>query len=69
MEVNITPEKIDKFNNFVINLGNKGRKLKIRKVAALIGLMVAYAPAVKYGGAHLKTLEINKKFSFVQSQR
>ena len=32
----------------------------IRGVAGLIGLMVAYTPAVEYSGVHLKNLEKDK---------
>ena len=60
MQVALTVEKISKFGTFVENLGPRGRKLKIRQVAALLGLMVAYTPAVLYGGAHLKALEVAK---------
>ena len=68
MKVQITKDKIDKFHNFVINLGPVGTKLKIRRVAALLGLMVAYAPAVYYGGAHIKSLERNKNFSLAKAK-
>lgn len=60
MTVEITADKVEKFNNFVLNLGPFGQRLKIRKVAALIGLMVAYSPAVLYGSAHIKVLERDK---------
>ena len=36
---------------------------EIRQVAALVGVMIAYAPAVLFGGAHIKSLEIDKKSS------
>ena len=32
----------------------------IREVAGIVGLMVAYLPAVEYGGAHFKQLERDK---------
>ena len=60
MLVHITPDKVEKFKNFVLELGSHGQKLKIRRVAVIIGLMTAYSPAVLYGSAHIKTLEIAK---------
>ena len=60
MLVHITTDKVDKFRNFVHELGPPGSKLKIRRVAVIIGLMTAYSPAVLYGAAHIKSLEISK---------
>ena len=60
MLVALTPDKVEKFSVFVHNLGPKGTKVRIRQVAALMGLMTAYTPAVLYGGAHLKALETCK---------
>ena len=32
----------------------------IREVAGLVGLMTAYSPAIEFGGAHIKRLEMDK---------
>ena len=59
MVVHLTDEKRDKFVRAAEDVLNKGT-LSIREVAGLVGLMVAYAPAIDYGAAHIKFLEIDK---------
>ena len=43
-------------------------KLSIREVAGLVGLMVAYSPAVEYGGAYIKALEMDKNRALVENK-
>lgn len=62
MTVKPTGEKVAKFMRAVHDLKQKLRPT-IRQVAGLIGLMVAYLPAVKYGGAYIKGLEIDKNLA------
>ena len=40
----------------------------IREIAGLIGLMVAYSPAVQYGRAHVKELELEKNIALKQAK-
>lgn len=61
MAVKITPGKIEKFLRAVTALKQK-KKSTIRAVAGLIGLMISYLPCLTYGGAYIKTLEIEKNF-------
>lgn len=68
MQIQITPEKVAKFHNFVKELGHKGKKLKIRRIAVLVGLMTAYSVAVLYGQAHIKNLEIAKNEALKRSK-
>ena len=57
MTVALTEEKRDGFRKVASDLLGK-QETKIREVARLVGLMVAYAPATEYGGAHIKRLEM-----------
>lgn len=59
MTVKPTQSKVDKFMRAARDI-NSQNKPKIREVAGLIGLMISYLPAVQYGGAHVKNLEIDK---------
>ena len=65
MTVALTREK--KFTRAARDLLAKGLS-RIREVAGLIGLMVAYSPAVEYGPAHIKLLEIDKNEALVRSK-
>ena len=59
MTVSLTEDKVEKF----LDLSNKIVKTEkpiIRDVAGLVGVMVAYSPAVEYAGAHFKHLEKDK---------
>lgn len=67
MTVTPTQGKIDKFLRTVTQLRSVKRP-SIRQVAGLIGLMVAYNPGVKYAGAYIKTLEIEKNKALKRSQ-
>jgi len=68
MLIKVTDEKIQKFITFVAEISGIGRKLKIRKIASLVGLMTAYSQAVLYGGAHIKTLEIDKNLALKKAK-
>jgi hypothetical protein len=57
--IEITPEKKKKILVHLRNLKNKNSH-KILGIARLIGLLVSAAPAVKYGWAHIKSLEREK---------
>ena len=59
MEVSLTVEKKQKFREAANKILNENEH-KIREVAGLVGLMVAYTPAVEYAGVHFKTLERDK---------
>ena len=59
MEVSLTEDKKEKFVQ-VANQILQNDSTKIREVAGLVGLMVAYSPAVEYAGVHFKTLERDK---------
>lgn len=59
MYVSLTEDKKQKMLNVIKEI-TESNELKIRQVAGLIGLMVAYAPAVEYGGIHFKCLERDK---------
>ena len=59
MVVSLTREKKEKFRRAAADLREQSDP-SIREVAGLIGLMIAYAPAVEYGGAHVKWLEWDK---------
>ena len=59
MTVSLTLEKKEKFTSFSTLLLQDSSPT-IREVAAVIGLMVAYSPAVEYSGAHYKNLERDK---------
>ena len=57
MTVALTEEKRAKFTR--ADLLDKD-SVSVREVAGLVGLMTAYSPAVEYGGAHIKQLELEK---------
>jgi hypothetical protein len=57
--IEITPKKKKKILVHLRNLKNKNSH-KILGIARLIGLLVSTAPAVKYGWAHIKSLEREK---------
>lgn len=59
MTVTLIEAKVNKFMCAVHDLSSC-KKPTIRVVAGLIGLMVAYLPAIPYGSAYVKMLEINK---------
>ena len=63
MHISITQDKIQKFNTFGNQLLYPSNRLKIRQIAVVIGLMVAYSPAILYGSAHIKSLEIDKNLA------
>ena len=53
--VSPTQEKLDKFIMTSMPLLDFTRHPIIKQVAALVGVMVAYAPAVLFGGGHIKS--------------
>ena len=59
MTVSLPEDKVEKFGRAAQDLLGDANP-KIRQVAGLIGLMVAYSSAVEYGGAHMKWLEWDK---------
>lgn len=59
MIVSLTDDKKEKLRGLTAEILNR-KFTKIREVAGLIGLMIAYTPGVEYGGAHCKALERNK---------
>jgi hypothetical protein len=65
--IEITPEKKKKILVHLRNLKNKNSH-KILGIARLIGLSVSTAPAVKYGWAHIKSLEREKCRALVRMQ-
>ena len=58
MHVPLTNEK-KKLTQVITEITGQGDN-SIRQVAGLVGLMVAYAPAVEYTGIHFKSLERDK---------
>lgn len=61
MHVSLTNEKQLKLSSVIHEIRTTApQKLTIRQVAGLIGLMVAYSPAVEYAGVHFKSLERDK---------
>ena len=67
MEISLPQEKRERFCRAAGDLLYR-RKPSIREVAGLVGLMVAYAPAVEYGGAHIKWLEIDKNEALARTK-
>ena len=65
MTVNLKLDKRQKFTRAALDLLDK-ESPTVREVAGLIGLMVAYTPAVEYGGAHIKWLEWDKNQALAQ---
>ena len=59
MSVSLTQEKKEKFVRAAEDVLNKELS-SVREVAGLVGLMIAYSPALEYGGAHIKALERDK---------
>ena len=68
LEVSLTQDKIDKFTSFARSLLENKERIKIRKVAVLLGLMTAYSQGLKYGQAHIKYLEIAKNAALVKTK-
>lgn len=70
LEVSLTEDKIHKFTNFANNLlqENHTNKVKIRKVAIILGMMTAYSQGLKYARVHIKRLEIAKNTALVRSK-
>lgn len=60
MEVSLTEEKVNKFREFAQFIIPRCKKIKIRMIAAIIGIMTAYSQGLKYARAHIKSLELNK---------
>ena len=56
MLASLTEDKLDKFIMIAMPVLDSTRRPNIRQVAALVGVMLAYAPAVLFGGAHNKGL-------------
>ena len=67
MSVRLTGEKREKFRRAARQVLERDW-LSIREVAGLIGLMVAYSPAVEYGEAHTKLLEREKNEALVETR-
>ena len=59
MTVSLTQDKKEKFLRASQELLSR-ELVSIREVAGLVGLMVSYSPAVQYGGAHIRSLELLK---------
>ena len=59
MTVTLTDDKCSKFTRLAEDI--LGRDLStIREVAGLVGMMIAFAPGIEYGNAHIKALERDK---------
>ena len=67
LSVSLTQAKKDKFERAAVQLLAK-EEVPIRELAGLIGFLVAYSPAVEYGAAHFKWLEIDKNRALEQSK-
>ena len=67
MEVSITEDKVDKLTKFANQILYPVSRLKIRQVAVVIVLMIAYSPAIMYGSAHIKSLEIDKNLALART--
>ena len=67
LTVGLPQEKREKFERAALDVLDKDQ-LSIREVAGLVGLMVAYSPAVEYAAAHIKRLEIDKNKALEQSR-
>ena len=67
MKVCPTKKKRQKLRRAVNNLRNKEVN-SIRKVAGLVGLMLSYSPAVQYGRAHVKEVELQKNAALKQKE-
>ena len=68
MEVSLTEEKITNFFSFASLIIQERRKVKIWKVAALIGMMTAYSQGLHFACAHIKSLEINKNLALTRAK-
>ena len=67
MKVFLTPDKEEKFVRAALETLSKDSP-KIREVAGLIGLMIAYSRAFDYAPAHIKWLEKDKNEALVTSK-
>ena len=67
MTVGLTLDKKEKFQRAAKEVLDK-KACRIREIAGLVGLMVAYSPAVMYAGAHIKPLEIDKNEALAKSR-
>ena len=64
--ISLVEDKVDKFIT-TAHHQLQLRRPKIRQVAVLIGIMIAYTSAIIYGQTHIKSLEIDfVKFSVSQ---
>lgn len=68
MQVTLTNDKVVKFKDFASKIIDKRKKLKIRQVAAIIGLMVAYSQGLQYACSHIKSLEIDKNAALARAK-
>ena len=67
MTVSLTGEKKKKFAKAARELLAR-KDPTLREIAGMVGLMTAYAPAVEYGGSHIKLLEMNKNEALVKAK-
>ena len=63
MSVALCESKREKFSKAANELLAK-KRMSVREVAGLVGLMVAYTPAIKYAGAHIKHLKVYQMITF-----
>ena len=66
MHIAITNDKIEKFHTIAQQVLFPSKRLKIRQIAVMVGTMIAYSPAILYGGAHIKSLEIDKNLALAR---
>ena len=59
LTIRLTREKRDKLERAALQVFSKN-EMSIREIAGLVGLMVSYTPAVDYGAAHYRRLEIDR---------
>ena len=67
MQVALTDKKVEKFlrvSQEILDVADP----TIRQVSGLIGMMNAYSLGIEYGGAHIKSLEIDKNVYLAQAQ-
>ena len=65
LRVSLTREKREKMVRAATQVLQKD-KLTIREVAGLVGLMVSYEPGMQYGGAHVKSIEMEKNVALAR---
>ena len=68
MQISLTEDKRIKFKRIAEEVMSTHNKVKIRAVASLVGLMVAYSPGLEYAGAHIKGLEGEKNLALKRTR-